>query len=253
MEAKRFFFHASRYQQGAVRFVCFPYAGAGGGVFKSWESQLPDYVDLMVAELPGRGISFGDPLLCNMRDVVPQMADDFINYIDKPFVFFGHSLGALICFELCKELRTRALPEPEVLIVSGRRAPHCPTDSQYHLLSDDRLIDQLRNYEGTPDEILADADMMRLILPILRADFTVAETYRYLDTKKFDFPIAAFGGKSDKGVPKDSLLKWSEFTKESFVWEMFDGAHFYLQQRESKNLLLHRVCSILGSTLILAR
>lgn len=253
MRTKKFFFHTSKKQQSNVRLVCFPYAGAGGNVFISWESLLPDWVDLMVAELPGRGFRFGDPLLYNMKNVVSQMADDFINYMDKPFVFFGHSLGALVCFELCKELRARALSEPEFLIVSGRRAPHCPTDSQYHLLSDDRLIDQLRNYEGTPDEILADADMMRLFLPILRADFAVAETYRYSDTKRFDFPIAAFGGKSDKGVPKDSLLKWNEFSGESFVWEMFDGAHFYLQQRANKNLLLHRICNILSSTLIMAK
>lgn len=253
MGAKKFFFNASKNQQGAIRLVCFPYAGAGGGVFKGWESQLPDWVDLMVAELPGRGARFGEPLLFNMNDVVAQMADDFLHYMEKPFVFFGHSLGALVCFELCKELRARALAEPEVLIVSGRRAPHCPTDSQYHLLSDDQLIGQLRNYDGTPDEILADADMMRLILPILKADFSVAETYRYSDTKKFDFPIAAFGGKSDKGVPKNSLLKWSEFAGKSFVCEMFDGAHFYLQQQESKNLLLHRICKVLSSTLIPAK
>lgn len=228
-----------------LRLFCFPFAGGAASAFRDWAEQVPDHVDLRVAELPGRGVRFSEPLIHDMTELVEQMADDFLSYQDIPFLFFGHSIGSLVSFNLARVLRKRGMLMPEAMLVSGKKPPHFPAAQNLHRLPDDSLTEALKNYDGTPEVVLGNPELMSILLPILRADFSLDENYQYLPEPGFDFPIYAFGGTDDSGVPPNALAEWQAHTVSRFDAKLFPGGHFYLHDDESKAKLLTEIKLIL--------
>jgi medium-chain acyl-[acyl-carrier-protein] hydrolase len=152
----------------------------------------------------------------------------------KPFAFFGHSLGALIAFELTRELRRRSGPIPIELFVSGSSPPHQPYPHHIiHNLPEDELLEELRQLGGTPPEILQHKELMALLLPALRADFAVRETYVYQEGAPLSCPITAFGGLSDPWYSRESLEDWRTHTTSAFSSHMLPGDHFFLTESQS--------------------
>lgn len=210
-----------------ARLFCFPHAGGTSSTFRDWPEQLPN-LDVCVVQLPGRERRLMETPFSRMRPLVQTLARSLP--WDKPFAFFGHSLGALVGFELARELRRGHLPLPFHLVVSAHAAPQVPithTPPRY-LLPDQELIAELRNLAGTQEEVLRDASMMQLVLPVLRADFAVNETYVYEPEAPLHCPITAFGGIEDREVKPKDLQAWREHTKSSFSVRRFPGGHFYL-------------------------
>jgi medium-chain acyl-[acyl-carrier-protein] hydrolase len=157
--------------------------------------------------------------------------------LDKPFVFFGHSMGAMIGFELVRRFRRENGPRPLHLFVSGSRAPQVPNSRPIiHHLPDAEFVDGLRRFDGTPDAVLKNDMLMELFLPILRADFTLHETYRYVPGAPLDCPISAFGGFEDEEVSRDELAAWQEQTCGVFKLSMFRGDHFFLRSAQAQLL-----------------
>jgi medium-chain acyl-[acyl-carrier-protein] hydrolase len=149
--------------------------------------------------------------------------------MDKPFVFFGHSMGALISFELARQLRRDYGKQPIQLFVSGRRAPQLrDRDLPTNTLPESDFVAELRRLNGTPAEVLENGELLQFMLPILRADFAINETYEYLPERPFSFPITACGGLHDDEVSRNDLEGWKEQTDASFVLRMFPGDHFFL-------------------------
>jgi medium-chain acyl-[acyl-carrier-protein] hydrolase len=146
-----------------------------------------------------------------------------------PFAFFGHSMGALIAFELARELARRGRPGPLHLFVSGRRAPQVPDrEEPLHRLPDPEFVVRLRELNGTPEEVLANGELMQLLLPLLRADFAVHETYEYRPGEPLAVPISALGGIADPEVRRDDLEAWRPETRGAFRLRMLPGDHFFL-------------------------
>jgi medium-chain acyl-[acyl-carrier-protein] hydrolase len=151
-----------------------------------------------------------------------------------PFALFGHSFGALLAFEIARELRRRGAPGPDHLFVSGRRAPRLPEPAPpLHGLPDAEFVAEIRSrFDGIPPAILQEPEILQLLLPALRADMAALETYAYLHEEPLECPITALGGEDDPWATKEELEAWREETDASFATRRFPGAHFYLQQAE---------------------
>ena len=212
-----------------LRLFCFPYACAGASVFYSWPSELTTDVELCAVQLPGREDKLLEPPFVRLEPLTEALADALQPHLDKPFAFFGHSMGALIAFEFARQLRRQKRAGPAHLFVAGHRAPHLPDRRPpIHHLPDELLIEELRRLKGTPEEILEHAELSRLLFPLVRADFALCETYSYLPEPPLDCPIAAIGGIEDAEVAGNELAAWREHTRGAFHLQMLPGDHFFL-------------------------
>lgn len=221
-----------------VRLFCFHHGGGGASTFYKWAEKLPKTIELATVQLPGRESRFSEPLLQNMEDVIDELLKNFKGYLEKTFVFFGHSIGAKICFELTRALRRSGLSLPSHLIVSGCNAPHLPSRRRpIHTLPDEELIPELLIYNGTPPEILGDNnEIIKLYLPIIRADFKISEKYQFKIEEALPCNITAIHGKEDPTVQEDDVLKWDYHTASEFRYFSVSGDHFFIKSAETKVL-----------------
>ena len=217
--------------QSKLRMFCFPYAGVGPSIYFPWQVHLPPEVELFVIQSPGREGRFREAPIQTMEIIVREISQAIAKYLDKPFVTFGHSLGALTSFETVRVLRREFGKCPSHFFVSGYRAPQLPDpNSPIHSLPDKLFVEELRfRYDGLPAVILEDQDMLDIFLPAIRADMTVSETYTYVPEIPFDFPLTAYGGIQDSIVNQESLNAWRQQTHGQFRLKMLPGDHFYLQ------------------------
>lgn len=212
-----------------VRMFCFPYAGGGASAYRGWGSLLPGDVEVCPVQLPGRESRLRDKPFDAPEPLVEALADALDPYFDLPFVFFGHSMGGLLSFELARELRRRERSLPLHLFVSGRRAPHLPArEEPIHDLPEPEFLEKLRELNGTPEEVLKHQELMKLLIPILRADFAVNERYAFQEEEPFDIPISAFGGLGDEEVTREDVESWRQHTRGRFRVRMLPGDHFFI-------------------------
>ncbi|HEX2093650.1 MAG TPA: thioesterase domain-containing protein, partial [Longimicrobiaceae bacterium] len=163
-----------------LRLFCFPYAGGGASIFRTWSQSLPPEVDVCPVQLPGRESRLREPPFDRLLPLVRTLADVLAPYMDLPFALYGYSNGALMSFELARELRRRGMRGPVHLFVAACPAPHLPDkDPPIHALPDVELIREIRRLNGTPEEILQNEELMTLLIPLLRADSAIHETYVY--------------------------------------------------------------------------
>jgi medium-chain acyl-[acyl-carrier-protein] hydrolase len=213
----------------AMRLFCFHHAGATAATFRPWRDVVPDGIEIVAVQLPGRDYRFAEPLLTDIRQIVSQLVESLPPLLDKPFVIFGHSLGALIGFDLIRLLRTRGWRQPEMLIASGRNAPQFRwRDAGIQSLPDDEFIAAVRDYNGTPESLLAEASLRELWLPRLRADLTISGMYEYVDQHPLSCPILVMFGDEDSLVSGPGLHAWLGHTTASVRFLRFPGNHFFL-------------------------
>lgn len=201
-----------------------------------------------MVNLPGRGKRLREPPITRLSTLVHEIAAAIQPELNKPFAFFGHSMGALIAFELAHHLRTQGQTIPAHLIVSGRHAPHLPkSNPPTHDLPDKEFMEELRRLNGTPKEALEHPELMQLMLPILRADFAICETYVYDAKPALDCHTAAFGGLDDNNVSREEIAGWREHTNTFFTMLMFPGDHFYLHSAQP--ILLEAITHLLSKSI----
>lgn len=238
--------------RAALRLLCFPYAGGAANIFHAWSQSLPSSVEVCPVQLPGRGNRLTEPPFTGLEPLVETAARELLPYFDKPFAFFGHSMGAIISFELAHRLRLEQRNEPVHLFVSGRHAPQIPeTETPTYNLPDKDFLDELRRLKGTPAEVLEHEELMQLMLPLLRADFELIQTYKYAPRPPLDCPITAFGGMADTEVPRECLEAWSAMTTGAFKLRMLPGDHFFLNT--ARPLLLQTLARDLQQVVSQAR
>lgn len=212
-----------------LRLFCFPYAGGGTVIFRTWPDSLPEDVEVCSVRLPRRESRLREPPFDRCAPLVQTLAEAMLPYLNKPFAFFGHSMGALIAFELARYLRGRRNLVPHHLFVSGGRAPQLGfSRARIHQLPEDEFIQALRRFNGTPDEVLQNEEILGLLLPTLRADFAICEEYIYTPDAPLECPISTYGGQSDPEVREKELRAWREQTCGEFTLQLFPGNHFFL-------------------------
>lgn len=224
------------------RLFCFPYAGAGAAAYQQWGDFLPADVQMVTAIYPGRESRVREPLLRNLTVLVQGLARDIQPWLDKPFLFFGHSMGAYVAFELAR-LIARQGHMPEQVAVSGARAPHCPRADQLHGLPPGEFLRALARLRGFPPEVMQSPDLIAYALPILRADLTACETHAFNLDGNGRFALNAYGGDDDAMVDPEHIHAWRGLATTQFSSRVFPGHHFYLRTH-SRELL----ASILGAT-----
>jgi medium-chain acyl-[acyl-carrier-protein] hydrolase len=214
--------------QARLRLFCFPYAGTGASIFRTWSDGLPSDVEVYPVQLPGRGTRLMETPFIQLAPLVQALAHALEPLLDKPFAFFGHSLGALIGFELARQLRRQSGVQPVRLFVSADRAPQIPhRDLPIHALPEEKFMAELRRLNGIPGKVLEEAELMQIMLPVLRADFAVYESYAYSTEPPLNCPISTFGGSQDHRVSRGDLEAWRDQTSDSFSLRMFPGDHFF--------------------------
>jgi medium-chain acyl-[acyl-carrier-protein] hydrolase len=214
-----------------MRLFCLPYAGGGASVYRSWPGNFPSEIEVCCVQLPGRENRLGDRLFSSMDPLVEAMAEALVDAFDRPFALFGHSMGALIAYELAKLLKHRYQATPNHLFVSACRAPEVPDPIHWHLLSDQDLMAELRQAPGFPAEILEHAELMQVLLPIIRADSAVTETYVYRQAEPFRFPLTAFASEQDELISMAAVEPWRKYTSAAFDLKLIDGNHLFIQQQ----------------------
>lgn len=220
-----------------LRLFCFPYAGGGASLFRTWANDLPPEIDVWPVQLPGRESRMREAPFWRVRPLVAALASALWPHLAMPFAIFGHSMGALVAFELARYLRRQQGPRPVYLFVAGFRAPQIPDPHpMYHQLPDDGFVAKLRDLEGTPEEVFQHAELMQLLLPVLRADFAVAETYVYTPEEPLECPITIFGGIQDHEARQAALAAWCTQTRASCNLHMLPGGHFFLQTAKTSLL-----------------
>jgi medium-chain acyl-[acyl-carrier-protein] hydrolase len=223
------------------RVFCFPYAGGSAQVYRPWQRDLSGVANLTLVHLPGRGTRFGEPPFQHWRPLVSALADAIVSQLPPVFAFWGYSMGALISFELARELRRRAQPGPMALFVAARRAPQIPDpDPPTFNLPEQEFVTELRRLNGTPRELLDAPEFRQVFLPMIRADFELVETYSYQAEEPLDCPIRAYGGLLDTSVPAVTVNGWKEQTSGAFKLRMISGDHFFLHTSRDLAQVLRR-------------
>lgn len=212
----------------SLRLLCFPYAGGSAQIYREWQKAFPSNIEVCAIQLPGRGHRLAEPAFTNVHDLVKVAVEDLLPIIDRPFALFGHSMGALIAFEFAHLLREKRGVEPEHLLVSSRRAPHLPLDRVTYNLAEAEFLAELNQLNGTPREVLEHPELMKLLMPLLRADFELIQTCTYEPKSPLNCPVTAIGGSEDDEVTDDKLEAWREHTTGEFSLHIVPGDHFFI-------------------------
>lgn len=182
--------------------------------------------------LPGRESRLRERAYTRMEPIVDALAREIVPFLDRPFAFFGHSMGGSIAFDLARRLRSELGIEPDHLFISARRAPHFPEQTpEIHNLPEPEFIAELAKMNGTPREVLEHAELMEILIPLLRADFEVSHTYRYVPGDPLSCPLTVFGGKDDDTATREQLEGWGLYTTGAFRVHIIDGDHFFINQQ----------------------
>jgi medium-chain acyl-[acyl-carrier-protein] hydrolase len=229
-----------------LRLFCFPNAGGGVALLHSWLNGLPGEIDLCPIHLPGREKRRAEPPFVRMESLVHAVSDALEPFLEGPFALFGHSLGALMAFELARELRRRGLSSPARLFVSAHAPPQISRSAEpIHQLPEQEFVQGLiRRYDAIPAVVLENKELMEMFIPVLRTDLEILETYMYRPEPPLICPISAFGGVLDSTVATRQLEAWQQQTSSSFQLHMFPGKHFFL--KEARPQVLRVICSDLG-------
>lgn len=235
-----------RQDDGAVRLVCFPHAGGSANAFRAWAPLVSAEVELFAVQLPGRAERFGEAPVDRMGPLVDDLLDHVAPLLDRPFAMFGYSMGARVALALAQAMSAAGLDEPAVLAVGASPGPVLRTPVPGWDRSEEELVAGLVAAGGMPAEVLADADLLELMLPTIRADLTVVATWPYREDRKIGCPIAAFAGRADSYAPPERMAAWAAETTSRFTLTEVDGDHFFI------NRALPRVVAVVDGLLLRA-
>lgn len=218
-----------------LNLICFPYAGGGAQIFNSWHTGLvTSEIQVCAVQYPGRGSRVREQAFTDCQALVDAFMPHLLPLLNKPFALFGHSMGAIIAFEVARLLQEQYGLRAERLFVSGRRAAQIPmTERPTYNLPDKEFTEELRRLNGTPHEVLDHPELMQLMIGIIRADFTLTQTYKYLPGPKLNCPLSVFGGLRDTDVAREQLEAWCELTSNGCSLRMFEGDHFFIQTNQA--------------------
>jgi surfactin synthase thioesterase subunit len=219
--------------QAAHRLVCFPHAGGSASFYFPVSRALAPGADVLAIQYPGRQDRRHEPCLDSIGALADAVVEELADWFDRPVTFFGHSMGASLAFEVARRLEAGGTVL-HGLFASGRRAPSTVRDERVHLLDDDALVEDISRLSGTDTQVLGDPEILRMILPSIRADYRAAETYRYTPGAALSCPLFALTGDDDPQVTLAEAHAWGEHTSGAFEVRVFPGGHFYLNSQAAQ-------------------
>lgn len=227
--ANRWFLRFSRSSTPSLRLFCFPFAGSSASVFRSWIDELPEEVEVLAIQLPGRENRLRERCMHDMDEIVEKLELEIDSCLDPPFVFFGHSLGSLIAYELLRRLEVSGRHRAELFFASGGPAPHtCLSPAAPLRLTQDQILLDLRRISQAHSSLLDDREVLALMLPMLQADFEIYANYRYRETVPLQSPLVVIRGATDAYVTQQSQLEWKRHTDRKFSFHTIPGPHLFM-------------------------
>lgn len=228
-----------------LRLFCLPFAGGGASIYRSWARALPSTIEVCPVQLPGRENRIRESPYTDILSLAETLAGQIQLYSQKPFVLYGHSMGALLAFELARILQRQNAPMPLTLFLAAHRAAHLsPRRAPIHALPRDELIRALHRMGGLQEEVAQDQELLDLLLPILRADLTLCDLYGFAPDTQLDCPFQLYAGRDDMEVPPEDMESWSEHSTQSSSLRIFPGGHFFL--RSAGDALMQAIGSALA-------
>lgn len=212
------------------RLVCFPHAGGSASFYFPVSRALTPAVDVLAIQYPGRQDRRNEPCVDSIHGLADALAYELDGWFDRPVTFFGHSMGASLAYEVARRFEARGTVL-HGLFASGRRAPSTVREERVHLLDDDGLIEDMTRLSGTDTQVLGDPEILRMILPSVRADYRAAETYRYTPGPRLTCPLTALTGDDDPQVTLAEANAWAEHTSGPFELKVYPGGHFFLNSQ----------------------
>ncbi|KGJ91892.1 thioesterase II family protein [Colwellia psychrerythraea] len=236
-----------------ARLFCFPFAGGDAQLFASWQKYLPDSIDVVALQTPGRRERLLENPIANLTQLVSEILDHIGPFTDKPFYFYGHSNGALVAFELARQLELKGHGNLRHLFIAARKPPLLLNRANpYHLLSDKDFILAVNAIGSMPSAMLVDKELQQLLLPTLKADFCLGETYLYEDnqyqSQKLTVGTTLFYGTRDKSATYEQMLNWQSLLSDNFQLKAIPGKHFFMQEQE--DILLREINTVISDDLI---
>jgi medium-chain acyl-[acyl-carrier-protein] hydrolase len=220
-----------------ARLFCFPYAGGSAQIFQDWHHYLPYEVEVVGVQYPGRGARVAERAITSCDQMIETLLVEFEPWLDVPYMFFGHSNGALVSFELARALQDSGSYLHIHQFISAKRAIHLdPRRKQLHDLPRDAFLREVERLGGTPAELLADPEFMEILLPILRADFSLSETYVRRDASPLKVDATILYGSRDVDIPEYDALRWAELVRGNIDHRSFDGGHFFINTHKRQVL-----------------
>jgi medium-chain acyl-[acyl-carrier-protein] hydrolase len=213
------------------RIVCFPHAGGGANAYSSWARRLPEDIELVAIQLPGRQNRITEEPAKDVAQLVREIVADLRPALTGPFSFFGHSCGSMLAFEVARALQLRGGPRATRLFVSAQSAPEVIwAGPKLHDLPQREFHEAVLSLGGFDEEVSADQDVMDALVPVVLADFQLWERHRVASEPPLESPITALVGQSDWRAPLETVTGWNEYTSASFTTKIFPGGHFYLNE-----------------------
>lgn len=213
-----------------IRLFCFHHSGGGASAYFPWNTYFSSDIEMICIQLPGREDRYDEPLVNDLSYILHALSTGFRPYQNKPFIFFGHSLGAFLAFESLKAIHKLYSLYPCHVILSSTKAPHLPLRTErLSKLNDLELKEALRAYNGIDETILENNDLLEIFLPIVRNDFSVYENYSYSESPPLPCDILALSGTQDPTVTQEEIMAWSSYTTGKFEHLAFPGGHFFIK------------------------
>lgn len=215
-----------------LKLLCLPPAGSSASMYMRWRRSFPHWVQVAPVELPGRGSRFAEAFIEDFDALVQQLCREQVDVLRQPYALFGHSMGALLAYGIAVRQRVRHARLPQVLLASGSPAPSCRDPDRFADKGNDAaLIEDMRKQGGTPQEVFANEEMLRLTLDVLGADYRMIEGYRYRPAAPLSMPLHVFAGRDDD-IEAERIEAWRKEAGGRFSVEWFDGGHFFVRHNE---------------------
>lgn len=219
-----------------VSLLCLPCAGASATMYLRWRRALPSWIEIVPVELPGRGRRMAEAFVEDFGQMVELLCAEQAHAMQGRFALFGHSMGALLAYGITQRLRSMGRALPCAVLASASPAPSRREPDRFPGAGDDdALIADLRKQGGTPDEVFASEELMRITLDVLGADYRVCESFRHAPAAPLPVPLHVFAGRQDD-IGVERMQAWAQEAAGVFTLDWFDGGHFFIQQQEASVL-----------------
>ena len=226
-----------------VRLFCLPFAGGGASVYRGWGKELAPAIEVCPIQLPGRENRFSETAHRDIATLAPAIARQLQFYLDKPYLVYGHSMGALLAFEVLRILQQKGQPLPEVAVLGAHRAAHLPPKRQpMSELDDDAFIAKLTTFGGFPKEVLDSKELLQFVMPTLRADFALCDGYAHEPGEALDCPLVMVAGQHDQEVGPADMQAWQVHTVHPARLVTLDAGHFFLKTHQAELLQVIQQC-----------
>ena len=230
--------------EARVRLFCLPFAGGGASIYRGWAKDLEPAIEVCPIQLPGRENRFSEKAHEHVQTLAPAIANQLQFYLDKPYLIYGHSMGALLAFEVLRILQQKGQAMPETAILGAHRAAHLPPKRQpMSTLDDASFLAKLTTFGGFPDEVLQSQELLQFVLPTLRADFALCDSYPFTPGPALDCPLALIAGRHDQEVNPQDMQPWQTHTLHPARLVTLDAGHFFLKTHPEAVFDLIKQCA----------